>query len=101
MLRDKLTEAVKDAMKSGDKLQALDASHGAGRDQERRYRGARPARARSTTTTISACMQKLIKQRQDSVELYEKGGRAELAKQERDEIEIIKGFCRSRCRTPR
>ena len=41
---------------------------------------------------IFGIMQKLIKQRQDSVELYEKGGRAELAKQEKDEIEIIKGF---------
>ena len=33
--------------------------------------------------------QKMIKQRQESAELYEKGGRAELAAQERDEIEII------------
>ena len=37
-------------------------------------------------------MQKLIKQRQESIELYDKGGRAELADQERAEIEIIKGF---------
>ena len=33
----------------------------------------------------------MIKQRQESVELYEKGGRAELAAQERDEIEMIAG----------
>ena len=36
--------------------------------------------------------QKMIKQRQESVELYEKGGRAELAKQEREEIEIIGSY---------
>ena len=41
---------------------------------------------------ILGLLQKLIKQRQDSVELYDKGGRAELADQERTEIEIIKGF---------
>jgi hypothetical protein len=31
----------------------------------------------------------MIKQRQESVELYDKGGRAELANQEREEIAII------------
>jgi uncharacterized protein YqeY len=41
---------------------------------------------------ILALMQKLIKQRQESVELYDKGGRPELAAQERAEIELIKGF---------
>lgn len=37
-------------------------------------------------------LQKMIKQRQESVELYAKGGRAELAEQERAEITIIQGF---------
>jgi uncharacterized protein YqeY len=34
----------------------------------------------------------MIKQRQESVELYEKGGRPELAANERGEIEVIQGF---------
>ena len=34
----------------------------------------------------------MIKQRQESVELYEKGGRAELAAQERDEIAVIQAY---------
>ena len=34
----------------------------------------------------------MIKQRQELVELYEKGGRADLAKQEREEIAIITGY---------
>jgi len=37
-------------------------------------------------------LQKMIKQRQESIELYEKGGRAELAAQEREEIEIIASY---------
>ena len=41
---------------------------------------------------ILGLLQKLIKQRQELVELYDKGGRKELADQERGEIEIIKGF---------
>src|SRR5215470_11529006 len=50
------------------------------------------ARARSATTRCWACLQKMIKQRHESVELYEKGGRAELAQQERDEIAIITAY---------
>ncbi len=34
----------------------------------------------------------MIKQRQESVELYDKGGRAELAAQEREEIAIIQAY---------
>ena len=34
----------------------------------------------------------MIKQRQESVELYDKGGRADLAGQEREEIAIISSF---------
>jgi uncharacterized protein YqeY len=41
---------------------------------------------------ILGLLQKLIKQRQESIELYDKAGRKELADQERGEIEIIKGF---------
>jgi uncharacterized protein len=37
-------------------------------------------------------LQKMIKQRHESVELYDKGGRAELAQQERDEIAIISAY---------
>ncbi|MGZ3307551.1 MAG: GatB/YqeY domain-containing protein, partial [Xanthobacteraceae bacterium] len=36
--------------------------------------------------------QKMIKQRQESVELYDKGGRAELAAAEREEIAIISAY---------
>ena len=41
---------------------------------------------------IAAMLQGMIKQRRESIELYEKGGRAELAQQEKDEIAVIKSF---------
>ena len=41
---------------------------------------------------VLALLQKMIKQRQELAALYDKGGRKELADQERGEIEIIKGF---------
>ena len=37
-------------------------------------------------------LQKMIKQRQESVELYEKGNREELAAQERAEIAVISAY---------
>jgi uncharacterized protein YqeY len=37
-------------------------------------------------------LQKMIKQRQESVELYKKGGRDDLASQEEAEIAIISGY---------
>ena len=41
---------------------------------------------------VLGLLQKMIKQRQESVELYDKGGRPELAAAERAEIEIITGY---------
>ena len=91
MLRDKLSDAVKDAMKSGEKLKlsTLRMVQAAVKNADIE---ARTGKGPLDDDAILGIMQKLIKQRQDSVELYEKGGRPELAKQEKDEIEIIKGF---------
>ena len=41
---------------------------------------------------ILQMMNGMIKQRRESIEMYEKGGRPELAKQEAEEIEIIQSF---------
>jgi uncharacterized protein YqeY len=41
---------------------------------------------------LRSLLQKMIKQRQDAIELCEKGGRAELASQEREEIAIIQTY---------
>jgi uncharacterized protein YqeY len=41
---------------------------------------------------ILSMLQSMIKQRRESVEMYEKGGRAELAEQEAGEIKVIQTF---------
>jgi uncharacterized protein YqeY len=41
---------------------------------------------------VLSLLQKMIKQRQESVELYKKGNRADLVKQEEEEIAIISGY---------
>jgi uncharacterized protein YqeY len=82
---------MKQAMKSQDKLRlstlrlALSAIKNAEID-------ARTAKGPLTDDDVLGLLQKMIKQRQESAELYEKGGRQELADKERGEIEIIKDF---------
>jgi uncharacterized protein YqeY len=92
VLREKINEATKEAMKSGDKLKLstlrLMNSAVKNGDIEARTAGKPPL----SDEDLLGIFQKQIKQRTESIELYEKGGRAELAKQERDEIEVIKGF---------
>ena len=41
---------------------------------------------------LTKLLQSLVKQRRDSVEQYEKAGRAELAEKERAEIAVIEGY---------
>ena len=92
MLRDEIDKAMKDAMKAQEKLRLstlrLVSAAIKNADIEARTAG----RAPLGDDDILGLCQKLIKQRQDSIELYDKGGRAELANKECQEIEIIKGF---------
>lgn len=43
-------------------------------------------------TQILALLQSMIKQREESIRLYEQGGRADLVAQETNEIAVIRGF---------
>jgi uncharacterized protein YqeY len=92
VLRDQINDAVKTAMKSQDKLRlsTLRMVNAAIKNADIEARGG--GKGPLADGDILALMQKLIKQRQESVELYDKGGRPELAAQERAEIEMIKVF---------
>jgi len=92
MLREQINDAMKTAMKSQDKLRlsTLRLINAAIKNADIEARGA--GKVALVDGDILSLLQKLIKQRQESVELYDKGGRAELAAQERDEIAIISGF---------
>ena len=92
MLRDNINNALKDAMKARDErrtstLRLMNAAI-KNADIEARGQGKEPL----NEAELMSLFQKMIKQRQESAELYEKGGRAELAGQERDEIEIISSY---------
>jgi uncharacterized protein len=92
MLRDAINNAVKDAMraKAERKLSTLRMMNSTikNADIDARGQGKPPL----TDDDLLGVFQKMIKQRQESVELYEKGGRAELAAQEREEIEVITAY---------
>ena len=91
MLRDKINDSVKVAMKAQDKprLAALRLMNAA--IQNATIEAERAGKSLGEDELLGL-LQKMIKQRQESVDIYEKGGRKELADQERGEIEVIKGF---------
>jgi hypothetical protein len=92
MLRDAINTAVKEAMKAKDerKLSTLRMVNSTikNADIDARGQGKPPL----SDDDLLGLLQKMIKQRQESVELYDKGGRAELAAQEREEIAVISAY---------
>src|SRR6266498_4113189 len=50
------------------------------------------AEAELSDAEAAQVMRKQVKQRQDSIESFEKGGRAELAQKEREELAILNGY---------
>jgi hypothetical protein len=92
MLRDDINAALKDAMKSGDKrrVSTLRLVNSAVQNADIEARGqGKPA---LSDEDLLGLLQKMIKQRQESIELYDKGGRADLVAQEREEIGIISAY---------
>ena len=91
MLRDEINAALKNAMKTRDqrRVATLRLVNSAIQNADIAAGQGKPALA---DDELFAILQKMIKQRQESADIYDKGGRAELAKQERDEIEIITGY---------
>jgi len=93
MLRTRLTDALKQAMKARDEraTSTLRLILAALKDRDIGARGKGTAEGISDDD-ILALLQTMIKQRKEAIQLYEQGGRLELAQQEQDEIKIIEGF---------
>jgi len=91
MLRDNINNAMKDAMKARDerRVSTLRMMNATIKNADIEARGAGKT---LTDDDLNGQMQKMIKQRQESAELYDKGGRPELASQEREEIAVITSF---------
>ena len=92
MIRDDVKAAQIAAMKAGDKdsRNAISLMQAAikNRDIEART-GKAPA---DDDTLVVEVLQKMVKQRRESIEMYVKGGRQELADAEAKEVEVIERF---------
>ncbi len=90
-MREQFTAMLKSAMKAGDKRRVdtvrMITAALKDRDIEARGQGKEVSDA-----DILALLQKMVKSRQESMEIYEKNARPELAQQEREEIAIIQEF---------
>jgi len=92
-LRERINEELKAAMKAQDKrrMATLRLITAAFKDRDIQSRGEGKADSPSEAD-LQAILAKMIKQRRESAEVYDKGGRPDLAAAEREEIAIIEEF---------
>lgn len=93
MLRPRLNDALKEAMKARDQrtVSTVRLILAALKDRDI------AARTKGVTDGIGEeeiveMLYKMVRQRREAIELYEQGGRLELAQQEREEIAVIERF---------
>ena len=88
MLSQRIREDMKIAMKAGDKrrLGVIRLIRAAIKQREV------DERIELDDTQILVVLDKMVKQRRDSIEQFEKAGRNELAEQEYFEIEVLQGY---------
>lgn len=91
MLRETFTSELKLAMKAGEKrrVETIRMITAALKDRDIEARGAGKELGEDD---ILALLQKLVKSRQESAEIYAQNARPELAEKEREEIAIISTF---------
>lgn len=93
MLRARISEELKTAMKGGDqkKVSTLRLIMAALKERDINARTAE-SREGIPDPDILSMMQGMIKSRRESIEMYEKGARADLVAKEQAEIVIIESF---------
>jgi uncharacterized protein YqeY len=92
VLRDEINTALKDAMKARDerRVSTLRLINAALKNADLEAQG--QGKHALSDDELFGLLQKLIKQRQEAIDLYDKAGRMELADRERGEIEIIGAY---------
>jgi uncharacterized protein len=92
MMRDRLMDDLKTAMKAGEKAKVgtIRLIQSALKDKDIEARGL--GKGQLTDDDIMALMQKMVKQRQESLAIYAQANRPELAAIEQAEIDIISAY---------
>ena len=87
-LKERITEDMKSAMraKQSDRLGAIRLLLAAIKQKEV------DERVTVDDGAVLGIIEKLIKQRNDSIEQFEKAGRTDLAGKERDELQLLRGY---------
>jgi uncharacterized protein len=90
-MRDTLNSELKQAMKAGDKrrVDTIRLINAALKDRDIEARGTGKTLGEAD---ILALLQKMIKSRQESIEIYQKAGRQDLVQNEAEEVAIIESF---------
>jgi len=91
MLRERFSDALKQAMKEKDVLAVSTVRLVLARLKEKDIE-ARPKADQIDEAAIQQMLLQMIKQRRESIELYDRGNRPELAAKEKGEIAIIERF---------
>jgi uncharacterized protein YqeY len=92
MIRDTIKQALTGAMKSGDSARrdTIRLIQAALKNRDIELRGA--ANPPEDDALVIEVLQKMIKQRRESIDMYAKGGRQELADAEAAEVAVIETF---------
>lgn len=92
MLRDTIKSAQVSAMKAGekDRLAAVRLILAKIKDRDIELRTGTPPE--NDDTLVIDVLQKMVKQRRESILMFEQGGRQELADQEKSELAVIETF---------
>jgi uncharacterized protein len=92
MIRDTIKTETTSSMKAGtkDRTAALRMIAAKIKDRDIELRTA--AKQPEDDTLVIEVLQKMAKQRRESIQMYEDGGREELAAKERDELAVIEEF---------
>ncbi len=93
MLRQQLNDTLKSAMRAKEerKVSTIRLINAALKDRDIQARG-KGNNDGISEEEILGLLQSMVKQRRESITAYEKGGRADLAQQEAEEIAIIEAF---------
>jgi len=93
VIRSELTEALKVSLKAQDKcaFSTIRLILAALKDRDICARAGGNADGVSDGDVLTL-LQTMVKQRAESIRLYEEGGRLELAEREREEVEVIRRF---------
>jgi uncharacterized protein YqeY len=91
MVRDDINRALTEAMKARNE-RAVSTLRMVNSTLKNADIEARASGKQLGDAEVLAVLQKMVKQRQESVEMYKKGGRDDLVKQEEEEIAIIQAY---------